>query len=472
MPHFLLEFGLKEEKGSQCRAQTAVRSMQTFTNIDPMIFEQLRQFRQGLYEDLGKAKDALFELMDAVLMSPSISSFVSLSQSPVFRRGWSSVYAALHDSRLPRAKLLKRLVSEIATDEQPFLAGDSSLWLRPTAATLQDRGFHPGGGAEIGIGQSYSTLAWVPEAQGSWALPLCHERITSFESALTKAAFQLKQVCRYLSVRPLVGYDRHYGNARFVNQTREIEADLLLCLASKRCVYGAPPVYRGRGAPAKHGHKFKFNDPHSHPPADEVLEVEDPKLGRVRITRWSQFHFRGSPQCEMEIIRVEVIAPKGGRGKFKPLWLSWVGLEMPALAGLWQKYLRRFSLEHWYRFAKGRLYWTQPKLSSTQAAERWSALMPLLSWQLWLARCDCTDAPLPWQSAQAHLSPGRVAQAFAVIIAAIGTPAQPPKPRGKSPGRSPGQPQPPRTRYPTVKKRAAKRHKCEKSPKQSQPTAP
>ncbi len=62
--------------------------------------------------------------------------------------------------------------------------------------------------------------------------------------------------------------------------------------------------------------------------------------------------------------------------------------------------------------------------------------MPLLSWQLWLARVDCVDQPLPWQSPQDVLSPGRVAQAFASILAAIGTPALPPKMRGKAPGRA------------------------------------
>ncbi|MFM7888145.1 MAG: hypothetical protein ACKPCM_15965, partial [Pseudanabaena sp.] len=50
------------------------------------------------------------------------------------------------------------------------------------------------------------------------------------------------------------------------------------------------------------------------------------------------------------------------------------------------------------------------------------------------------------------LAPGRVAQSFAVIIAVIGTPAIPPKLRGKSPGRSNGDQLPPRIRYPTVKK--------------------
>lgn len=117
---------------------------------------------------------------------------------------------------------------------------------------------------------------------------------------------------------------------------------------------------------------------------------------------------------------------------------AWLGKTMPTLDQLWHKYLRRFALEHWYRFAKQRLYWTQPQLSSTQAAERWSDLMPLLTWELWLAREACIDSPLPWQSTQDKLSPGRVAQAFPLILAAIGTPAEHPKTRGKSPGRSPG----------------------------------
>jgi len=50
-----------------------------------MIFNQLQQFRQTLYNTLGNARDAVFDLMDAVLVSGCIVSFVSLSQSPVFR---------------------------------------------------------------------------------------------------------------------------------------------------------------------------------------------------------------------------------------------------------------------------------------------------------------------------------------------------------------------------------------------------
>ncbi len=63
-----------------------------------------------------------------------------------------------------------------------------------------------------------------------------------------------------------------------------------------------------------------------------------------------------------------------------------------------------------------------------------------------------TDNPLPWQKSLDKLTPGRVAQAIGRVFAVIGTPAQPPKPRGKSPGWKTDQPHKRRIRYPIVKK--------------------
>jgi hypothetical protein len=417
-----------------------------------MIFEHLQQFRQELYAETGKAKDALFDLMDAVLVSESITSFVSLSQSPVFRRKWPSVYAALKDSRLCANKVMKRVIGQVKSEGQPLLAVDRTLWLRPDAPTLRERTFGQPGEVGKSLGHSYSTIAWIPEGPGSWTLPLRHERISSFETALDRAAFQLKQVTKMIDERPLAALDREYGNGRFLSLTASVEADLLLRLRANACLFDAPPAYSGRGAPRKHGEKFKLNDANTWLTPSETIEVDDPKYGQVKLTRWSSLHFKQSPKREIELIRVEVLAPRGVRRKFKPLWLAWAGLTMPLLSQLWLLYLRRFTIEHWYRFAKQRLFWTHPQFSSTHASERWSLLMPLLSAQLWLARSDCQDSPLPWQSPQKTLSPGRVAQSFASILLAIGSPANPPKPRGKSPGRSLGFLPSPRTHFPSVKK--------------------
>ncbi len=85
--------------------------------------------------------------------------------------------------------------------------------------------------------------------------------------------------------------------------------------------------------------------------------------------------------------------------------------------------------------------------------------MPLISWELWLARDIVADNPLPWQKSMLQLTAGRVAQAMGGVLALIGTPAQPPKPRGKSPGWPIGEPRHRRTRYPVVKKRTKRAKK-------------
>ena len=54
---------------------------------------------------------------------------------------------------------------------------------------------------------------------------------------------------------------------------------------------------------------------------------------------------------------------------------------------------------------------------------------------------------------QNGITPGRIADSLAPLLARIGSPAPDPKPRGKSPGWPTGQPRTKRMRYPTVKKR-------------------
>jgi hypothetical protein len=167
-------------------------------------------------------------------------------------------------------------------------------------------------------------------------------------------------------------------------------------------------------------------------------------------------HFRQAPQHPMTLIQVQRLDENGQPRSTRPLWLVWVGDTLPDLESLWQRYLRRFALEHWYRFLKQRLHWTLPKLGEPKAAERWSDLMPLATWQLWLARDLVQDSPLPWQKKLPILTPGRVADSIATLLARLGTPATAPKPRGKSPGWPKGQTRHRKPRYPTVRKRASR----------------
>ena len=99
------------------------------------------------------------------------------------------------------------------------------------------------------------------------------------------------------------------------------------------------------------------------------LEVDEPKLGRVQISLWQNLHFRKAAGHPMSLLRVERLGKRTEKA-IKPMWLTWVGEQMPPLAEVWRLYLRRFAVDHWYRFIKQRLHWTLPKLSTPKQCER------------------------------------------------------------------------------------------------------
>jgi hypothetical protein len=219
-------------------------------------------------------------------------------------------------------------------------------------------------------------------------------------------------------------------------------------ISPNRVLYHAPKAYEGHGRPHKHGEKFKLKDSSTWPIPQEDLTVDDPKLGQLPIRRWQTLHLKQAADHPFTLILVERLDVR----QSKPLWLIWVGKDKPILSEVWQKYLRRFAIEHWYRLVRQRLHWTIPQFSTPTQMETWSDLMPLLTWQLWLAREVVADSPLPWQKPMTPLSPGRIANAFASLLVRIGSPAPDPKPCGKSPGWTPGRERKRRIRYPIVKK--------------------
>lgn len=426
--------------------------------------DRLEEFRQAAYTHLGKAHDATFELTDAILLTRNVYSLADLSLSPVFRRRWPSIYEAIQDTRPDREKLMKLYIKQIPTQKRVLLAGDHTAWSRPDAVTLKERTIEHSstaiaGNKPITIGQGYSTIAWIPEDSGSWALPLRHERITSWSNPIDKAVEQLKKVCEFMPSRPISLWDSEYGCAPFVLKTASITADILVRLRSNLCLWGVPDAYPGKGRPRKHGAQFKLNEPLTWGEAASVLEVNDPKLGLFRVSLWQNLHFRKAVTRPMSLLRVERLDENGNLRVLKPMWLAWVGEQMPPLDEIWRLYLRRFTIDHWYRFLKQRLHWTVPKFSTPEQCENWSDLMPLITWELWLARDIVADNPLPWQKSIDKLTPGRVAQAMGGVLAVIGTPTSRPKPRGKSLGWTPGKARIRRIRYPFVKKTATKPRK-------------
>ena len=127
----------------------------------------------------------------------------------------------------------------------------------------------------------------------------------------------------------------------------------------------------------------------------------------------------------------------------------------------WQAFLRRFDIEHTFRFFKQVLGWTRPKLRDPAAADRWTWIVIACYAQLCLARPLAADIRLPWQRPcpPGRLTPARVRRGFRNIRQALPDLASAPKPGKPGPGRPPGS----KNRHP------ATRHDVGKTVKRDQP---
>ena len=76
--------------------------------------ETLTEFRQQAYRMPGPAKDATFELMDAVITTPTANCLTEIALNPLFRRQWSSVSEALQDRQPDREQLMKPYIQQMS----------------------------------------------------------------------------------------------------------------------------------------------------------------------------------------------------------------------------------------------------------------------------------------------------------------------------------------------------------------------
>jgi hypothetical protein len=122
------------------------------------------------------------------------------------------------------------------------------------------------------------------------------------------------------------------------------------------------------------------------------------------------------------------------------LWSSRVGASPSHVDRLWQAFLRRFDLEHTFRFLKQTLGWTTPRLRDPHAADRWTWIVIAAHTQLRLARHLTQDLRRPWErpAPAGRLTPARVRRGFRNLRAKTTRPAGAPKPATAGPGRPPG----------------------------------
>jgi hypothetical protein len=434
-------------------------------------------FRSALHGCLSGWGDALFELADATLDAPAgVGSVPALSLEPVFRRGHGSLYKALARGRIDERGLRDLLGAARPAGWPPVFAVDASTWPRCDAETSPERGFyhHPSrhsAGQPIVAGWSYQWIAGLSWAPDSWTAPLDARRIPPSTDAVAATIAQVGELVGRLGdtgAIPLFVFDAGYDPIALGHELAATRAAILVRIRSDRLFYAEPvrPPAGTVGRPRRHGRRFACADPATWWTPDAELRADDPRYGAIEVQVWHRLHPKlqrrghwagGWPIVSGSVIRIEVEhLPKPTARAKKTLWLWWSGPGTPDLDVCWRAYLRRFDLEHTFRFVKQALGWTTPSLCTPQQADRWTWLVVAAYTQLRLARGLVADDRLPWERPcdPTALTPNRVRRGFRRLRDVLGTPARPPKYRTPGPGRPKGTRRPPRTRYPVIKRAA------------------
>jgi DDE superfamily endonuclease len=433
----------------------------------------LARFREVFYGCLSARADAQFELTDALLCADGpVRSLVDLSLAPEHRRGHGALYDGLNHGSIEIARL-RRGVAGVAlprVGERIVLAADVSPWLRPDAETSPQRLFchvhgRAKGNAQMIPGWPYSVVAALQSGRSSWTAVLDAVRLGPADDATAVTAVQLREAVDRLHGaghwRPgdpaiWVVLDSGYDVCRLAFLLADLPVMLIGRLRSDR-VLARPvePRCGARGRPRRHGPLLVLADPGTWPGPEHTSSTQTTRYGTAQARAWHRCHprleHRGPwrdhpgqlPIVEGTLIRLQVEHLPGDRAP-KPLWL-WTSDPVAAGADVdraWQAFLRRFDLEHTFRFLKQTLGWVRPKLRDPAAADRWTWLIIAAHTQLRLARDLTIDLRRPWERPcpAGRLTPTRVRRGFRHLRAKITIPASAPKPHRSGPGRPAGVP--------------------------------
>jgi len=440
-----------------------------------MNLNTLQEFRHGMYNCFGNAKDALFNLVDALSSEAGASSFPELSFSPFFERTWASLYEALEDGQIDAEQLRQVFVDFAplpATGETVFLGVDTSNLYRPEAETAEDRTLVPIANlpknthaASPGWVMSHVVLLPTQAGQGTFVLDTV--RVRSTELATEVAARQLRAVVALLVARglhPIILGDRWYACAPFLARLADVEACSLLRVKSNR-VFSRPAPARlpGQlGASRKDGDRFQCKDESSHGEPDEAWEGLDAKGARIEVRCWNHLHLRTARSLEVSLIQIIRHGASGKARDPKVSWFVWKGDRCAPLAQISPTYRLRYSHEHGYRFDKQELLWDVPRLSTPQRTERWTHIVACAHNLLVLARPLVQDCYRAWEKRSSVRTLAQVRRAMPTLLHQLGTPARPPQLRGKAPGRAKGFHPKPRTRHPAIRKTSKKQQTSKK----------
>src|SRR5205814_5314659 len=116
-----------------------------------------------------------------------------------------------------------------------------------------------------------------------------------------------------------------------------------------------------------------------------------------------------------------------------------------------------FGSAHRYKSQQHARPWAAPRVGPPAQSERWGDVVASAHDRLALARPLAAVAHRPWEARAKPITPQQVRRAPPRRLSHVGTPARPPRPRGKAPGRARGTPVRRAPRRPVIRETAPRR---------------
>jgi hypothetical protein len=423
----------------------------------------LQQFRNAVYQSFQKRPDAVLDLIDALTVAGHVGSPVAVSEEAFFRRKFSMVYDTLCHAVMDFDRLLYTLLGSQPEGSEK-IAGyeiyglDATKDERPDAETLPERCCLKTQKDEpLVYGHKYSWLVRLVQWGTSWVAPQDVMRIDPELTDSQVGGLQVKELSERNAHPKVVVEDSLYGNHVFLAVFLFLQNTFALVrMRITNVLYERPePRQPGKkGAPQKHGAKFKLSSPSRSADSEEEFLLGSQT---VRPKAWKGLHLKKLPELVVMMLRVEFLKPDGTPRYKQPMWLLWSGPTNVPLQELCKMYLWRFAIEHMFRFLKQNLGLNSSRSNDLVATEQWMWMCALAYWQLLLMR-DLVETNHPaWyprfrDGKPKPLTPGLVQRAAFRYLSRLGTPAKAPRTVGNGKGRQKGYHPAPRMRFPAIKK--------------------
>ena len=270
-----------------------------------------QKFRQLVYQMLSKRADATHDLIDALTVAGHVDSPVALSEEVPFRRKFSSVYDVLSEGEIDEEKLHPILYEQQPEDCEQIggyevYGLDTTPDDRPEAETLEERMLLKAQKNEpVRPGQKYSWLVRLVKQGTSWIAPWDVRRVKANSNDNQTAIEQVEALDKQSKRPKVVVADSLYTNAVFLAVFETVKTIFgLVRLRGNLNLYEQPETKPAgsRGAPRKHGPKFKMKSPSRLPDRTQTFFLG---LQAIRLSAWHKLHFRKLPGLVGLALQVE-----------------------------------------------------------------------------------------------------------------------------------------------------------------------